>query len=113
MACPHLAKLVLSCSNSAPSLKWIRPLHRLKGLRELTLSNDSEEPAADAADVSDLDPCGLASLACLLGLRKLTLTIGDVPTLLPYLTSLTDLTDLDITSHYATTTGISIDHRGA
>ena len=108
LACPHLAKLVFSGSYSAPSINCIRPLHRLKGLRELTLRNDAEDPAGDDVDTSELDPRGLASLACLVGLRKLTLTIGDVPTLLPYLTSLSELSDLDLTSHYTTMTGLSI-----
>ena len=60
------------------------------------------------ADASQLDPQSLASLGCLVSLRKLNLTVGDVPTLLPYLTGLSELSDLDLTSHYTMTTDLSI-----
>ena len=105
LACPHLVKLDFRGAYSVPPLECIRPLHRLKGLRELTLCDD--DGSTDSSGVF-LDPQGLASLGCLVDLRKLTLTVADIPTLLPYLTSLSELSDLDLTSHYTTTTGLSI-----
>ena len=108
LACSHLVKLDFRGAYIVPPLECIRPLHRLKGLRELTLCNNDYGSMGEDADTSELDPQSLASLGCLFSLRRLTLTVGDVPTLLPYLTSLSELSDLDLTSHYTTMTGLSI-----
>ena len=102
-ACPHLAKLDVRGACNASPLECIRPLHQLKGLRELKLC--SHDGSTDNADASELDAQGLASLACLVGLRELTLVVKDVNTMLPYLTSLSELSVLHLASHYTTRTG--------
>ena len=108
LACPHLAKLDFRGAYITPSLECIRPLHRLKGLRELMLCNDDEFSVGSDADASELDPQGLASLACLVGLRRLRLPVGDVSTLLPFLASLSELSQLELVSHSKETTGLSV-----